>query len=588
MYCWTPSTVLFTLCLASGTSARFLGPLDPAPTDISSPESAVRVQWDNMTTTLRAHFKGTAVSDGLSVLDNCTFSVGLFSVHDPEASNIQYHHTSSDIQNSTLGVNKVDGNSIYRVASMTKLITVYSGLLLLNPSDWYKPLTDIFPEIDKLPEDDPIHHVQWETITPMSLALQISGIPRDARPFDVGEVSTSLYENNIDPTTIGLPALTLNSTGINVPCQSANCSAVQYLRGIQSPTFPVFQTPGYADTNFILLGRVISKLTGLPNNEQWFQKAVFGPLGMTASSSISPTVSPYPGYVVSGDPDAFSFQGGITSSSGGVFSTTNDVAKLGTSILNGTLLASNSTRQWMKLSAFTEHMEFSVGMAWEIYRYTDQSTGWVIDIYTKLGDSGVYANYLVLIPDYNFGLSILLANPAASHSEAIHLVADILSETLIPALRDQAAAETRKNYAGTYASTSSSSKNTSSSITLAYNTTLSPSFGLTLTSFINDGYDVLNNLLLPLLGNKQIVLQPSLIDPKTRQRGFVLTTVPVPTVYTGLFSKQFAVNAEWLVNNGDTYGGQAFKNFYFDIAADGSVLAAEPAVLRGKKFKKVA
>ncbi|KAI8631748.1 beta-lactamase/transpeptidase-like protein [Xylariaceae sp. FL1651] len=580
--------VASSLCL-SGALARYLGPLNPAPVDLTSDASPVRSQWENLTSTLKGHFDGTARNEALSGLDNNTFSLGLFSIHDPKAAGcLQYHHTGPDVKNSTLGVNIVDGDSIYRVASMTKVITVYAGLLLLDPSDWHKPLTEIFPEIASLPKDDPVHHVQWDTITPFSLSSQISGVPRDARPFDAGELSTTLYlsANPVDPTTLGLPPLTLNSTGINVPCQSYNCTGVQYIQGIQSPTFPVFQSPGYADTNFILLGRVISKLTGLPANEQWFQKAVFGPLGMTSTSSVSPVKKPYSGYVVAGDPTAFAFQGEITSSSGGIFSTTNDLAKLGISMLNSTLLPADQTRKWMKPTTFTAGLEFSLGMGWEIYRYTDKLTGHVTDLYTKLGDSGNYASYLVLVPDYDFGFSVMLGSglaAAAERSDATHLLADLISETILPALRDQAAAETKRNYEGTYVGAGQNA----STLTLVYNETAGAGFGLTLTALANEGHDLLS-YLARLMGSSQLLLAPATLDPKTRQRGFVITPVIPDGEYFGLFSKQFATNEDWILNNGVTYGGQAVGTIYFDVASDGSAVAAKPAVLRGKSFKKSA
>ncbi|KAI0487025.1 beta-lactamase/transpeptidase-like protein [Xylaria cf. heliscus] len=575
-----------SLCLPT-VFARFLGPLDPAPIDLTSNSSSVRSQWENITSTLGSHLTGQARNDALSGLDNITFSLGLFSLHDPKAAgSLQYHHTGPDIRNSTFGVNKVDGNSIYRVASMTKVMTVYAGLLLLNPSDWHKPLTEIFPEINSLPKNDPIHHIQWETITPFALASQISGLPANARPFDAGELSTAFYFTNpLDPTTLGLPPLTLNSTGINVPCPGTNCTGVQYVQGIQSPTFPVFQSPGYANTNFILLGRVISKLTGLPINEEWFQKAVFSPLDMKSTSSLSPTKKPYSGYVVAGDPADFAFDGGITTSSGGIFSTTNDIAKLGISMLNSTLLPADKTRKWMKPNSFTSGIEFALGLGWEIYRYTDKVTGHITDMYTKLGDAGNYASYIVVVPDYDFGFSVIVASgivDPTARSAAAHLLADLISETILPALRDQAASETKRNYAGTYIGTG---QNTST-LTLAYNETAGAGFGLTLTSLVNNGRNLLS-LLQATIGSEQLLLAPSsTVDPKTRQRSFVITPVKPPAEYTGLFSKQFNANGDWLDNNHITYGGQALGTFYFDVADDGRVVAASPAVLRGKKFRK--
>ncbi|KAK5631474.1 hypothetical protein RRF57_007188 [Xylaria bambusicola] len=575
-------SLVITLLYLPTTLARFLGPLNAPPVDLTSKVSHVRLKWEEITSTLDGHLTGIERDEALSGLDNITFSLGLFSVHDAGAASfLQYHHTGPDIRNSSLGVKKVDGGSIYRVASMTKVVSVYAGLLLLDPNDWDKPLTEIFPEIASLPKDDPVHHIQWNTITPFSLASQISGVPANARPFDAGELATVFP---VDPTTLGLPPLTPNSTGINVPCVDQYCSAANYIESIQAPTFPVFQTPGYANTNFILLGRVISKLTGFPTNEEWFQKAIFGPLDMTNTSSLSPTEPPYSGYVVAGDPEGFAFQGGITSSSGGIFSTINDIAKLGISMLNSTLLTADKTRKWMKPTTFTGSLDFALGMGWEVYRYTDKVTNHVTDLYTKLGDAGNYASYLVVVPDYDFGFSVIVTSgiaTAAERSAAARLLADIISETILPALRDQAAAEMKRNYEGTYTGMGSNT----STLTLTYNETAGAGFGLTITSLINDGRDLLS-LLQSVLGSDQLVLAPSTVDLKTKRRGFVATAVTTPGTYTGLFSEMFATNAEWTTNNGLTYGGQALGTFYFDVADDGRAVAVLPAVLRGKMFKK--
>ncbi|KAI1340027.1 beta-lactamase/transpeptidase-like protein [Xylariaceae sp. FL0016] len=339
--------LLLALTCSSGIQARFLGPIDPAPIDISSDGSFVRQSWENLTATLESSLNGTAPSDELAGLHNVTFSIGAFSINDPAVAGcFQYHHASPDVVNSTLGVNKVDGDSIYRIASLTKVVTVYAGLLQLKPEDWSTPLSEIFPEIASLPQDDPLVYVQWDHLTPLALASQISGIPRDAAPFNPGE----LYGAVTDPASTGLPVLSPNDPVLNLSCVSPTCSAVDYIRGIQTqtPLFLPWQTLGYADTNFILLGLVISKLTGL-TYEEFYRQPVFDPLGMAHTSSISPTpsnttIKPYPGYVVTGSPAAFSFQGGITSSSSGLFSTTNDLARLGTSILNATLLSPTASR----------------------------------------------------------------------------------------------------------------------------------------------------------------------------------------------------------------------------------------------------
>lgn len=269
----------------------------------------------------------------------------------------------------------------------------------------------------------------------------------------------------------------------------------------------------------------------------------------------------------------------------GVFSTTTDLAKLGVGILNSTLLPADQTRKWMKPSAFMAHPDFAQGMGWEIYRYTHRDTGHITDLYTKLGDSGSYSSYLVLIPDYDVGFSVLQASgiaDAAARSAATQLLADMVSEAILPTLQTQAAVEARRNFAGTY----TDGKN--SSLRLAYNETASNGAGLALVSFTSEGHDMMAQLTTRL-GGTQLVLQPAIAAPgPARQLSFQATPVVHPAAEgaaTGLFSKQFAVNSDWVVNNVVTYGGQGLGTFIFNLSAQGEATAFTPAFLR-KAYRK--
>ncbi|KAK7970252.1 hypothetical protein PG996_001314 [Apiospora saccharicola] len=316
--------------------------MDPAPVDISGKESIVRATWENITSRLDQHFSGKDRSTVLASLEDHTFSLGVFSTHDTKAAgSLQYHHTGPDVKNASSGVNTVNGDSIYRIANLSKLFTVFTGLIELKPQDWNLPLAEIFPEIAELPNDDPIRHVDWHAVTPLNLASQISGVPRDGKPFDAGDVWHTLLgltgESPVDPATLGFPPLNAEEVEASVPCKSYNCSAVDYIRGLQGPTFQPWQTPGYANTGFILLGQAIARLSNM-TIEEYYRKAVLDPLGMAKTTAITPTEKGFPGYVVVAPLEEFAVEGGITSASGGVFSTTNDLAKLGVGILNSTLL----------------------------------------------------------------------------------------------------------------------------------------------------------------------------------------------------------------------------------------------------------
>ncbi len=169
--------------LANSAAGDFLVPTYPAPTDLTSNHSQLACSWRNLTSIFDRHLGNEKPTKPTQYtgLDNITFSVGLFSLHDPSATQLQYHHTSPDVNASENGCHEVDENSIYRIASVSKLITTLAGLLLLSDEDWNCPLPDLISEfkqyLQKSNVSDPIWHVQWDKVTPWSLATQLSGIP---------------------------------------------------------------------------------------------------------------------------------------------------------------------------------------------------------------------------------------------------------------------------------------------------------------------------------------------------------------------------------------------------------------------------
>jgi hypothetical protein len=127
-------------CMAFAVADCHLLPTFPQPLDLSSDTSIVASSWNNLTNLIDAIVRGDradAKGDGLIDATNVTFSLGLFSLHDPAAATLQYHHAGPETLNSTIGTNSIDGDSIYQLASVSKLITAYSGMILLNVSSIY-------------------------------------------------------------------------------------------------------------------------------------------------------------------------------------------------------------------------------------------------------------------------------------------------------------------------------------------------------------------------------------------------------------------------------------------------------------------
>lgn len=513
-----------------------------------------------------------------------TFSIGMFSLHDPEAAeSLQFHHTSPEVANNPNGTNEVDGDSIYRIASVTKVFTVLAALLNLNATDWELPFTHFFPELSETSgEDDPIRHVNWSQITPLGLANQISGVPRDGFPLGLGEI---LILPDVDPGRSGLPTLNGSDPVLSsVPCASSTdpecgLDPELYVAGVQErpPTFLPWTSPAYANNGFVLLGQVLMNITG-KSIDEIFRDSIFDPLEMTSSNSTTPPQSEWSRSVIPGQLEYFAFDADISKSSGGLLSTINDLAKFGVALLNSTLLPLEETHKWMKPRSFTARLEFSVGAPWEISRYKLPS-GKMVDLYTKSGDSGQYSSYLVLLPEFDAGFNILTAGTATTRTLTAAVIGDLVAETVIPTLMRQAAAEAQRNYAGTYRSTVQGLNTT---LTLAVDNSSSALPGLALTRYISNGTNMLAAQLQT--GQRRTVpsnsrLVPTIANAAGGEMAFqAIGADDAPNVPVGPISG--SIGGDWVSVGSLTYGGIDTASFVFNIDSDGRAESVSPLALR--------
>ena len=574
-------TFLFVSFSIPGILADFLGPSYPFPQDLTSERSHVSAAWKNVTSTLDKYLQDPSPElEGPAGLKNLTFSLGMFSIHDTTAANLlQYHYTSAEVANSTVGITNVDGDSIYRVASISKLVTAYAAELNLDARDWDRPITDFVPTLaqytQKNPgEKDPVNIIQWDQVTLAALGSQLAGTPRDVIPLDGSDY---LY---IDPDAVGsygLPPLNITDPIAVPPCANAtevNCPANEYAKGAQArpPTFLPWTSPEYTDFGFILLGLAIGNITN-KNILDIYHDSIFRPLNMTSSSSrVPPDNSTWSEHVIPGDvsnallgPEQVPT---LPTPSGGIFSSTNDLAKWGVALLNSTLLPPEQTRRWMKPVTFTANLQYAIGRPWEIYRYVHQPSGIVTDIYTKWGDSGAYGGYIILLPDFDAGFSVLGASSLPQRGLVTPILADLITETMIPALLGQAEAEANANFAGTY---TVGEKGLNTTLTVSLNETESAKPGLVLTSFISNGTDVLAAGAFG--GGDPVRLLPSIQDAATKQTAFRTSPVQPGTGVPGLFSGQLGEAFDWLAADIGTYGGLAVGLFVFELGNDGRAVA---------------
>ena len=175
---WALSLVSLHVCAVAGD---YLVGTYPPPFDLTSNKSLVAAAWKNLSLTLDNYLEGKTNGelDFILAAQNISFSLGMFSLHDPDAIKLQYHHTSLETKNAKNGTHKVDANSIYRVESVSKLITTMVGMVSLTEDQWHRPVTEINPAFKHLVgvnASDPVWATLWDEVTPHALASQLSGI----------------------------------------------------------------------------------------------------------------------------------------------------------------------------------------------------------------------------------------------------------------------------------------------------------------------------------------------------------------------------------------------------------------------------
>lgn len=266
---------------------------------------------------------------------------------------------------------------------------------------------------------------------------------------------------------------------------------------------------------------------------------------------------------------------------GGYYSSVNDLRKIGTSVLNGTILSPAQTRRWMKPTSFTSDGEESVGAPWEILRAPGQRTSFA---YTKEGDLGLYSSVFALLPEFDFGFTVLSAGESAHDN--VRIISDMVSQVLYPALESAAKAEAKSNYAGAYAILGSSK----SSITIE----VDEGPGLSITKWNLEGVDVFS-ALAELAGSniksdEQLSLRLYPTGLKNTEAGKVTATAwraviaVVPyAVDPGMFSQNCAA---WVTVDNIVNGVFGLDEFIFELDGSGKAKRIQPRFLQGINYAK--
>ncbi|KAL4860926.1 hypothetical protein BDV12DRAFT_204544 [Aspergillus spectabilis] len=493
-----------------------------------------------------------------------SFTIQVYSAHNSKPF-FEHYHTATSAQTNTVGVNRVDEDTVFRIGSVSKMWTVLLLLIENGFSSFHEPVSKYIPEIRAAIEelqgdetlDNAIDIVRWEDVTIGELASQMAGMERS---FGLGDIS-SHPASQIPSALPHLHQSEIPECGLTPACTRSQFFAEMLRR---HPIFPPSSGPAYSNDAFQLLGYVVEAIAGKPF-EDLLEERLIEPLNLTHSSYSKPAdhVGVIPGSL---DTTMWNLELGGLSPAGAFYSSTKDLSILGRAILNNNILSPALTRRWLKPVAHTAEPTFSVGYPWEIFSLNGST---LTNIYTKGGDLGSYSAMMGLSPNHDAGFTILAAGPRTA--VAVWELADLVSTILIPALDAVAREEADHRFGGTYTSGNSS---------LTLTTDNGP--GIKVTSWISLGEDMLTTLANMQPGgppeNLDLRLYPTGLESpgKISFRSAVSGVSPTGPPRGPLTRACKA----WMLVDGLVYGSVALDEFVFDIREDGRAVSVSPRGLR--------
>ncbi|KAH6642816.1 beta-lactamase/transpeptidase-like protein [Boeremia exigua] len=413
-----------------------------------------------------------------SVISASEFSATSFSIEVTSSKESLWskHHTANERNASRPDIPEVNGDALYRIASITKTFTVL-GILYQEKAGNLSlddPISKYIKELDA-----PQHGtLPWKDITLRSLASQLSGIPRE---FAQGDFVNFEKLGMPDPVTWGLPPVSREDL---VDCDEYSpgykkvCHTGDLLDAVKSqiPIFAPNQQSTYSNVAFELLGVVIERVTG-QDYKSYIEEAIFKPLNMSKSTlSLPPD---HAGVIPSGD-HYWDVDEGIQNPTGGIYASSQDLSKYLRYILkkyNGLTHALN----WFNPVSPARGANSFYGMPWEIF-HTDRvlnDSRQLVRFVTKGGGLPGYSSIIISAPEYDLGFTILVAGDDTLLLKLKNIVTRFVRTAERLAVR-----QLQDRYSGKYVS---SDPSLNSSVTL-----VADHRGLIVTEFISNSSDLLD------------------------------------------------------------------------------------------------
>lgn len=276
-----------------------------------------------------------------------------------------------------------------------------------------------------------------------------------------------------------------------------------------------------------------------------------------------------------------------------MYSSADDLSKLGQAILSSKIIKPSLTRRWLNPVSFSADFYASVGAPWGVRRIQlakETQPHRTLSVFTKAGTFKKYTAFITLLRDFNLGFTIMMAgNPALNN----FLGADLLGAALIPAYDAVARDEADKKYSGTYVSRATIVNGTvsgNSSITISTDPNKP---GLGIGPWTSNGTDMVQLALQLQAGTDSA--------PKRAEARMYYTQLDTKTnngtrqAWKAIFEDTGGAAAgqqlwstdcgAWVGVTGVTYGSLPLDEFIFNIDTAGRVMSVENLALRRTYYK---
>jgi len=208
------------------------------------------------------------------------------------------------------------------------------------------------------------------------------------------------------------------------------------------PVFAPNQKSTYSNVAFEILGLVLENVTGT-SYEKAIRQTILDPIGMANTSTTTPKQSVM---AIPAMENWWSNDLGIQSPTGAIYSSSSDLSRYLRYIL--THYNSLAGINWFGGVSWSGSGSSFYGMPWEIFRTSEilSPISRPTTFITKGGSLPGYYSHILMLPDYDLGITILVAGDQA-------LLGELREEITVPLVRavDSAIAnDIDKKYSGIY------------------------------------------------------------------------------------------------------------------------------------------